>query len=151
VLVYLSYSRQEAEAPARALRERLVARFGMESVWDGTIGAGDAWLDEIRRAVQRCRVMVVFVGPGVFADSTWRIEEVRYALVTGKVVIPVLVNDARPPSANELPPALHDLALRQAFVLRAEQDLDLLVDLVATTLHGAASSAAQATPGGFTQ
>ncbi|MBS0555488.1 MAG: hypothetical protein JSS47_23655, partial [Proteobacteria bacterium] len=36
-MVYLSYSRSEAEAPAQALRERLVAKFGMNSVWDGRI------------------------------------------------------------------------------------------------------------------
>jgi hypothetical protein len=41
--------------------------------------------------------------------------EIESALKRNKLVIPVLVHDARMPSADELPPAIRPLARRMPF------------------------------------
>jgi hypothetical protein len=134
-LVFLSYRRSEAAFAARALRERLVARLGLASVWDDLeLRAGAAWQDEIQRALDRCTILVVFIGRNPFADdSPWQVEEIAHALAAGKPIIPVLLDGAAMPGSAALPPSIRQLNHYHAFPLHADRpdaDLDRLTDAI---------------------
>ncbi|HRF05505.1 toll/interleukin-1 receptor domain-containing protein [Accumulibacter sp.] len=134
-LVYLSYRRNEAASAARALRERLVEKLGYASVWDDReVSVGASWQDEMQRALDRCKILVVLISSNPFADdSTWQVGEIAHALAAGKPIIPVLLDGATLPGSAALPPSIRQLNKYHAFPLHADRldaDLDRLTDAI---------------------
>ncbi len=132
-LVYLSYSRSEAGDVAGRLHESLVRRLGQAAVWrDVTLSAGTSLKNEIRGAVDNCKVLVVILARDFFQrDETFQLLEIQEALDAGKPIIPVLLDDATMPAADDLPPALRPFSRYLAFALRSgrlEADLKMLTD-----------------------
>lgn len=72
----------------------------------------------------------------------WVAEEIRVALDRRIRVIPILVDGARMPEADELPPSLARLAARQALTLRHESFVTDTARLVAAIQGPAAAAAA---------
>ncbi len=134
VKVFVSYRRSDAAGHARALHRELSRRFdaGFAFLDRAGIEVGDEFPERLRAAVESCLVMLVLVGPGWLeaeaADGARRLDdpadfvrsEVSLALAAGKVVIPVLLDDAPMPPAGRLPDALRALARCDAFVLRGK-------------------------------
>ena len=94
----------------------------------GSIPAGADFRHTIQQALRRRGVLVAIVGPEWMAarhgaperindpDDPVRME-IATALAEGLPIIPVLVNDASMPSANELPDDIKDFAYRNALTV----------------------------------
>lgn len=128
--IFISYRRADASWPARWLTDKLVDQFGPGVVFQDvdSIRPGDDFAAEIVAAVGACSVLLAVIGPRwltVEGDGGRRIDdpqdwvrlEIETALSREIRVIPVLVDEAKMPSACELPPSLQSLAGKQPVVL----------------------------------
>jgi TIR domain len=121
----------------------LTSRFGEEQVFmDLDMEPGVDFVEQINEAVASCRLLIAVIGPrwatAEDAQGRRRLDdpadfirvEVEAGLRQADVrVVPVLVHGAQMPSAEELPPALADLARRNALELsdaRWNYDVDRL-------------------------
>jgi uncharacterized protein YjbI with pentapeptide repeats len=134
-LIFLSYRREDSADAAALLYDRLTAYFGREQVFmdvDSLI-PGDDFDRKIAIVVGSCDVLLAVIGkrwltitdqrgvrrlddPGDFVRL-----EIEAALERNVLVVPVLVDGARMPQADELPVSLVDLAGRHAWELSASR------------------------------
>ena len=127
--VFISYRRQDTAWPARQLYELLVAELGPDRVFKDVddIEPGDDFIEQIRTAVGSCQVLLALIGPQWLTIKNARGErriddpedfvqlEIETALTRDDVrVIPILVDNAKMPTPQELPAGLTGLARRQA-------------------------------------
>jgi glycerophosphoryl diester phosphodiesterase len=127
--VFISYRRQETAWPARELYDVLVAELGPDRVFKDVdnIEPGDDFVERIQSAVGSCQVLLALIGPQWLTITDARGErrlddpqdfvrlEVETALNRDDVrVIPILVDNAKMPTAQELPAGLAALSRRQA-------------------------------------
>lgn len=129
--VFISYRRDDTAGYAGRLFDTLVRRFGEAAVFmDLTdIAPGSDFVETIERAVGSCEVLLVLIGrnwvTSADAQGRGRLEDphdfIRHEVATAlgrKIpVMPVLVQGARMPTADELPQDLKALARRQAIEL----------------------------------
>ena len=116
--VFISYRRQETAWPARQLYELLTQEFGSEQIFKDVddIDPGDNFVERLTEAVGSCDVLLALIGTQwstvTDAEGRRRLDdphdfvriEVATALRRPDVrVIPVLVDAATMPSAEELP------------------------------------------------
>jgi hypothetical protein len=133
--IFISYRRDETAYPAGWLYDRLTAHFGHGQVFKDidSIQLGDDFVEVITRAVSSCDVLLALIGnewltmtdehgcrrlddPGDFVRL-----EIEAALSRRVLLIPVLVDGARMPHADELPASLAALVRRQALELSPAQ------------------------------
>ncbi|HEY6687185.1 MAG TPA: TIR domain-containing protein, partial [Propionibacteriaceae bacterium] len=126
--IFISYRRQETAWPARQLYDVLVKHFAAEQVFKDVdnIDPGDDFVERVAAAVGSCDVLLVLIGPQWLTISDEkghrRLDnpedyvrlEIETALTRKIRVIPILVDEARIPRANELPPTLAALVRRNA-------------------------------------
>lgn len=126
--IFISYRREETAYPAGWLYDRLADRYGGGQVFKDvdSIQLGDDFVEAITRAVGSCDVVLVLIGDEwlTIADEDGRRRlddpddfvrlEVQAALTRNVRVIPILVDGARMPRADELPESLGKLGRRQA-------------------------------------
>jgi glycerophosphoryl diester phosphodiesterase len=127
--VFISYRRQETAWPARQLYDLLVAELGADRVFKDVdnIEPGDDFVERIQWAVGSCQVLLALIGPQWLTvkdaaggrrldDPTDFVRlEVETALNRDDVrVIPILVDNAKMPTPQELPTGLAALTRRQA-------------------------------------
>src|SRR4030095_4984121 len=144
--IFISYRQADAKAWAIGLRDDLAKTFGDDRVFldKDTLHAGN-WRDQIHRALDRCNVVLIVIGPRwlTIADEQNRPrlslpddvhrQEVTLALSHHAVtVIPVLVDDAAMPRAEQLPEDLRGLCDQQAYKIgdtkvRRQADLEVLI------------------------
>ena len=129
--VFISYRRDDSAGDTGRLYDTLSARFGRESVFMDidAIPAGADFAEAIREAVSACQVCIPVIGKNWLgsADIAGRRRldddrdlvrlEIQAALERNLRVIPVLVQGATMPSAEQLPDAIGRLAVRNAFEL----------------------------------
>ena len=128
--IFISYRRVDAGWPARWLADQLAGQFGAGVVFQDvdSIRPGDDFAAEIEAAVGTCSALLALIGPrwlsavdgaGRRLDDSqdWVRLEIETALNRGVRIIPVLVDGARMPTADELPLSLRSLARRQAISL----------------------------------
>jgi hypothetical protein len=127
--IFVNYRRSDAAAHANLLYDWLRERYGEGRVFKDveTIEPGLDFVDAIESAVGSARVVLVVIGREwvVDAGGRRRLEEpddyvrleVERALHHGVRVIPVLVEGAGMPAADELPEPLRPLTRRHAFEL----------------------------------
>ncbi|MFD7652834.1 toll/interleukin-1 receptor domain-containing protein [Actinosynnema sp. NPDC059797] len=134
--VFVNYRHGPHAVAVSALAHRLTTHFGPGRVFvDHHLRGGTRYPDELRDRLRECDVLVVVVHDGWVGefgtrDPDWVLDEIAFALAEGKAVVPVLVDDARPPSREELPERIGELATRQTARLRASDlpdDLERLV------------------------
>ena len=146
--IFLSYRRDDSTSATGRLADVLEAHFGDDRVFrDREIGAGENFVEAIRRSVESATVVLVVVGrhwlgagdaagrrrlddPGDFVRL-----EIELALAARAAVVPVLVEGAAMPSAAELPPSLAEFSRCQAVELsdtRWRYDVDRLIELMQT-------------------
>jgi hypothetical protein len=144
--IFVSYRQADAKAWAISLRDDLAEVFGADQVFldKDTLHAGN-WRDQIQRALDRCKVMLVVIGPRWLtiadehncprihlADDVHH-QEIALALGRSDVtVIPVLVDEAPMPRAEQLPQDLRTLCDQQARQIgdtraRRQADFEVLV------------------------
>jgi hypothetical protein len=126
--IFISYRRQETAWPARELYDVLVKHFPAEEVFKDVdnIDPGDDFVERVAAAVGSCDVLLVLIGPQwlTISDENGhrRLDnpedyvrlEIETALTRKIRVIPILVDEARIPRANELPATLAPLVRRNA-------------------------------------
>jgi SIR2-like protein/TIR domain-containing protein len=150
VRVFISYRRSDAPSASRQLAEALKLRFGDEEVFLDTrdVAAGTEWRADAVRHVQESDVVLAVIGPHWVAVAEERVQrskldstaedvvrlEVETAFAHGRIVIPVLVDDAEMPARETLPRPFRPLADVQAQMLRHaswERDVEALAEALA--------------------
>lgn len=148
--VFINYRREETAYPAGWLYDRLANRYGGQVFKDvDSIQLGDDFVEVITRAVGSCDVLLALIGDQWLAitdargrrrlddpDDFVRLE-IEAALTRNVRVIPILVEGARLPRADELPPSLAGLVRRQALELspaRFDFDISRLLKVLDRTL-----------------
>jgi hypothetical protein len=145
--IFINYRREDSAGHAGRLFDALSDHFAGRLFMDvDTLEPGVDFVEAIEQAVGSCEVLIVVIGrewltikdkagrrrlddPGDFVRL-----EVESALTRGIRVIPVLVQDAPMPRAEELPASLAKLARRNAIELSdARWAYD--VDRLARTIH----------------
>jgi TIR domain len=148
--VFISYRREETAYPAGWLYDRLANRYGGQVFKDvDSIQLGDDFVEVITRAVGSCDVLLALIGDQWLTitgeDGRRRLDdpddfvrlEIEAALTRNVRVIPILVEGARLPRADELPPSLARLVRRQALELspaRFDFDTSRLLKVLDKTL-----------------
>jgi hypothetical protein len=127
--IFIGYRESDAKAYAIAVRDVLEAAFGEDALFldKDTLTAG-AWAPQLSAGIARCRVFVLVIGRHWLdaraasgerrladADDVHR-HEIALALATPSVtVLPLLVDGATLPAADDLPTDLRPLAAQQAY------------------------------------
>jgi TIR domain-containing protein len=133
--IFISYRRDDSAGYAGRLYDRLAGHFGAGRVFMDVEGIepGTDFVTAIEQAVAACRVEVVIMGKDWLAatDAAGRRRlddphdfirlETSAALARNIRVIPVLVEGATMPRADELPPELRPLTRRQAVEISHKQ------------------------------
>ena len=148
--IFISYRREETAYPAGWLYDRLADRYRGQVFKDvDSIELGDDFVEVITRAVGSCDVLLALVGDQWLTitdeDGRRRLDdpddfvrlEIEAALTRNVRVIPILVDGARLPRAEELPPSMAGLVRRQALELspaRFDFDTSRLLKVLDKTL-----------------
>ena len=132
--IFISYRREDTAGYAGRLYDRLAAHFGPDRVFMDVEGIepGVDFVDALERAVGSCEVLIVLIGKDwLVADGAGKRRlddpadfvriETAAALARNIRVVPVLVDDAEMPRANQLPAEMASLARRQALELSHKQ------------------------------
>jgi hypothetical protein len=149
--VFISYRREETSYAAGWLFDRLVDHLGRGQIFKDvdSIELGDDFVEVISTAVGSCDVLLALIGDRwlTIADEQGKARlanpddfvrlEIEAALTRNVRVIPILVEGARMPRADELPPSLSKLTRRHALELspsRFDFDTSRLLKVVDRTL-----------------
>jgi hypothetical protein len=137
--IFLSYRRADSIAVTGRIYDRLVAAFSAKDVFKDVdnIPAGVDFRTVLEDALSKTDILLVIIGPqwasASFPDGSRRLDDpddyTRLEVETGLtrpnvLVIPVLVNNAQMPRANELPPTMQELRYRNAIVVRNDPDFN---------------------------
>ena len=164
--VFISYRREETAYAAGWLFDRLADHLGRGQIFKDvdSIQLGDDFVEAIRKAVASCNVLLALIGDQwlTITDEQGRARlqdphdfvrlEIEAALARDVRVIPILVEGARMPHADQLPPSLANLVHRQALELspsRFDFDTTRLLRVLDRTLgevHAEHSAAPEAQP-----
>src|SRR5215469_4736708 len=145
--IFMSYRREDTAYSAAWLYDRLVRHFSGNQVFKDvdSIDLGDDFAEVITTAVESSEVLLALIGnrwlTATGRDGRRRLDdpndfvrvEIEAALIRDVRVIPVLVEGARMPRADELPASLAKLARRQALELspsRFDFDTQRLFDVL---------------------
>ncbi len=151
--IFISYRREETAANAGRLYDRLSDRFGEHNVFMDidSIALGADFTEAIREAVSGCNILLALIGRNWLGitDSTGRRRldnpddfvrvEIETALQRSIRVVPILVDGAELPQAQDLPQGLQPLILRQALQLTYtgfRSQVESLLETVAGVLEG---------------
>jgi hypothetical protein len=149
--IFISYRREDTAYPAGWLFDRLADHYHDGQVFKDvdSIQLGDDFVEVITRAVGSCDVLLALIGPEWLrvtdeagnrrldnTDDFVRLE-IEAALTRNVRVIPILIDGARMPRANDLPDSLARLVRRQALELspnRFDFDISRLLKVLDKTL-----------------
>jgi hypothetical protein len=147
----MCYRRQDTGWPAGRLYDKLADRFQVFRYVEA-IEPGEDFVAAITTAVESCDVLLALIGKEWLtitdAGKSRRIDnpndyvrlEIEVALARNVPIVPILVDGARMPSADDLPPSLAELTSRSGLDLdesHFSSDLSRLVDVVGTIISGA--------------
>src|SRR3954471_5147129 len=146
--IFITYRREDAASDAGRLADHLSRRFGADRVFldVDAIDPGTDFVQVLHTSLQDTAAVLIVIGPRwsslTGTDGTRRLDspsdfvrlEVEAALGRTIPVVPVLVQGAKMPRSEGLPPALATLATRQAVTLDYEEfhdDANRLCDRLA--------------------
>src|SRR5262245_3689078 len=170
--IFISYRREDSQAAAGRIYDRLLSRFGKDSVYIDvdTIPAGVDFRKHLGNAIDRCHALLVVIGErwlSASKEGQRRLDdprdfvrvEIEAALERGVPVIPLLLGNTPMPREDELPAGLKELAYRNALTIDLGRDFHPHADrlirqledlekeaLVAQAAERAAAKAKQAAP-----
>ncbi len=129
--IFINYRRGDTSPNASRLYEWLSERYGEEQVFMDVdaIEPGLDWEQAIDRAVASSDLVLAVIGNDWLAELKRRMNDeddfVRHELAAALRrdirIIPVLVEGAKMPRSDELPPSLASITRRQAFEVRDER------------------------------
>jgi hypothetical protein len=135
--IFISYRRDDTQAIAGRIFDRLVVTFGKENVFKDVdvIPPGSNFVEVLETELRKCNVLLVVIGSKwvniADKDGNRRLENpedfVRIEVERGlnrpdMLVIPVLVDSAGVPSPAELPDSLDKIASLQVVQVRHDPD-----------------------------
>jgi tetratricopeptide (TPR) repeat protein len=158
--IFISYRRADTSGYAGRLQDDLAERFGDDLIFRDVvkIQPGKDYVDVIDGALESCSAMLVVIGREWldYRDEEGRRRlddptdvlrlEVAAALRRDTVVIPVLVEKATMPAADDLPEPMRDLARRQAIEL-SDINWDHDVARLVAAISASTGTPAHAAPG----
>ncbi len=132
--IFVSYRREDSRAITGRISDRLTQHFGTHAVFRDvdSIPIGVDFRDRIRETIEKSDVLICIIGPGWLnardEDDSRRLDkeedfvrlEIEAALAQEIAVVPVLVDAAEMPAADELPESLAPLAYRNALFIPRE-------------------------------
>jgi hypothetical protein len=142
--VFISYRREDAAGHAGRVHDRLAKEFGANLLFmdvDG-IPLGVNFVEALHEEVAKCGVLLAVIGPHWLKvrdkDGKRRLDnpndfvrvEIAAALQRNIPVIPILLDGAKVPKANQLPKDLEELSIRNGLDVRHasfHSDIDKLV------------------------
>lgn len=152
--IFISYRRSDTSAASGRIYDRLVKRFGKESIFKDVdvIPLGVDFREHISRVLEQSAVQLVLIGPSWLnvtneyglrrldlADDPVRME-IEIALRLGVALVPLLVDGAQLPNDIALPTAIHELAHAKAYALGSglqfDMDLEVALSAIETQLGG---------------
>ncbi len=159
--IFISYRREDSQALAGRLSDRLGRRFGADRVFRDidTIDPGARFAEVIGERIGGCDVLVALIGKAWLdaqdADGRRRLDlphdfvkaEIAAALAQDKLVIPVLIEGAAMPARDSLPQDLAQLAERNALPVgdsRFDYDVGRLISVIEKVLAPQGEAAAPA-------
>ena len=132
--IFISYRRDDSGGHAARLFEGLKRVFDPKLVFmdSSSIPLGKNFEASLEQAISTSRVMLIVIGKQWQKELDARLQTTDYVRMEVATaleqpncdVVPILINDARLPSAAELPPDLAELPLRQAYALRSDERWD---------------------------
>lgn len=142
--IFISYRRDDSTGYAGRLADHLTRAFGDNQIFRDydDITPGQNFVETIQKHLKTADVLLVLIGqdwlnvnntanlPRLFAVDDFVRMEIESALGRGIKIIPILLNDAAMPSAQQLPDSIAGLAFQQAVELtdsRWEHDVEVLV------------------------
>ncbi len=145
--IFICYRRSDSSGAAGRIYDRLTAEFGADRVFMDVddIAAGVDFEEAIQNRIGNAAAVIVIIGPSWETDpkATAEIDmtggpdyvrlEIAAAFNASVRVIPILIDDAKMPTATELPPKLQKLAKINALEVRHsrfESDVATLVNLL---------------------
>lgn len=153
--IFISYRRADSAGFARAVADTLALAFGEQRVFIDVddIDAGQPFADVISQTMVGSSVLLVVIGPGWLATDAAGArrlddpadlvrQEVIRGLAAGLRVVPLLVDGAAMPAAEQLPEVLRALAGRNAVDVRHAHFSSDMQRLVASLRQGFAEPAA---------
>jgi hypothetical protein len=156
--ITISYRRADSQDITGRIFDRLVARFGRDSVFRDidNIRPGLDFREQIEQTLQRSDVLLAIVGPkwlGRAKSADPRIEneadlvriEIATALKRNIPVIPVLVGGTKMPTTRHLPEEIKEFAFRHAVTIGSGRDFDHHVDGLINALNDLSSGGESAT------
>lgn len=140
--VFVSYRRSDSAQATGRIYDRLVAALGREQVFKDvdSLPVGYDFRKHIDASVAACDVMLVVIGPqwvkATDAQGRRRLDdptdfvriELESALARDIPIIPLLLEDASMPTAENLPSALADIAFRHAAHVRNDPEFHTDMD-----------------------
>jgi hypothetical protein len=138
-MIFVSF-RDESAHPAGRLGHLLSDRFGSEEVFlaDSVVAGSDS-AAATDSALRQCTAAVVVVDPTWAAAVGPVIRQVSSLIERGVALLPVLVDGARPPRADDLPECVRGLARLQAMRLdhlTFRSDTDQVSEWIEKAIHG---------------
>jgi hypothetical protein len=149
--IFISYRREDASGYAHAIYNKLCDAMGEEHIFMDVddIDPGVDFVERIEQVVSSCDVLIVIMGKNWLTASigpTRRLDdpndfvrlEISVALRRNIRVVPILVDDAAMPKAEELPENLKLLARRNALIAsntHFNDDIDQLIEKLCELLN----------------
>lgn len=133
--IFLCYRRDDSGTIVGRIYDRLAREYGSENIFKDVdnIPFGVDFVEHLDREVQKCEVMFVVIGPrwlGAAPREASRLRdpndflriEIASALRRTIPIVPVLVDGAQMPRADQLPDEIQSFARRQGTVIRHDPD-----------------------------
>lgn len=149
--IFISYRREDASGYAHAIYNKLCDAMGEEHIFMDVddIDPGVDFVDRIEEVVSSCDVLIVIMGKNWLTARIGPIRrlddpndfvrlEISVALRRNIRVVPILVDDAAMPKAEELPDNLKLLARRNALMAsntHFNDDIDQLIEKLCELLN----------------
>lgn len=136
IKLVLSYRRAGASATVGRLQDWLEDEYGADGVYRDIddIPLARDFREELRREIEGANALLVVIGPGWLTvkdeNGVRRLDnendpvriEIEAAIQHGIAVVPLYVNGASPPAANQLPDSLQPLVYAQGQPIRDDPD-----------------------------
>lgn len=127
--IFICYRRSDSAPYAGRLHDNLEEKFGDEAIFKDIddIPPGHDFSEVTQREIDKCHIFLIIIGKSftqsldekgqnrLFVSGDYVRTEIEYALKKEKYIIPVLMQDAKMPTQEELPVSLHPLATKNAF------------------------------------
>lgn len=140
--IFINYRREDTEASAARINDKLTQAFGESSVFFDIddIPAGVDFVEVLQEQIDTCDVFLAVIGrrwlgftdqhgrPRLDDPDDFVRTEIRSALARGIPVIPVLVDGAQMPRPGDLPADIDALRRRQAIEVRAQRQIEFNSD-----------------------